>query len=471
MRCRLFTPADQTAFAELSGDNNPLHLDPVVARRSMFGQPIVHGVHLLMWALDQWLENCSASVRLRHLQVVFSKPVRLNQEVRFSLVSDQNNRVRIDLLKADEEVAVRVVFEWLVNEPRRVNPVSANLPKQQPPDGLSKEAIRSCSGILDLYLQPEITRRFFPNLARLFCPVQSAVLLGMTRLVGVKCPGLQSIFSELKLTASDTGDLRKIEYAVSEFDDRFGLVLLAVAAPGLRGTIKAFMRPQPQVQTSFRDVKKLVDAGEFSGQRALVVGGSRGLGEVAAKLLAAGGAQVQLTYHLGKADARNVADEILEGGGRAGIGELDILQPQNDGWPGAAAPTHLYYFASPFISASGRKGFSSTQFNNFCNYYVTGFGRVVESLQKFGLQKVFYPSTVFLDEPSSSFAEYALAKSAGEALCQALGRKYPAMFFSHPRLPKLATDQTASLLPTQNPDPAPIILTALQIFRDSIESK
>jgi len=96
---------------------------------------------------------------------------------------------------------------------------------------------------------------------------------------------------------------------------------------------------------------------------------------------------------------------------------------------------------------------------------------VVESLQKFGLQKVFYPSTVFLDEPSSSFAEYALAKSAGEALCQALGRKYPAMFFSHPRLPKLATDQTASLLPTQNPDPAPIILTALQIFRDSIESK
>ena len=45
MQHRIFTLADQIAFAELSGDNNPLHLDPVVARRTLFGQPIVHGVH------------------------------------------------------------------------------------------------------------------------------------------------------------------------------------------------------------------------------------------------------------------------------------------------------------------------------------------------------------------------------------------------------------------------------------------
>jgi hypothetical protein len=291
----------------------------------------------------------------------------------------------------------------------------------------------------------------------------------MTRLVGVKCPGLHSIFSELKLAAGDTGSLQKIKYAVSEFEDRYGLVLMSVAAPGLSGTIKAFVRPQPQVQTTFLDIKKMISRAAFAGQRALVVGGSRGLGEVAAKLLAAGGAEVQLTYHTGKTDAQNVVDEIIAGGGQASLCGLDVLQPLNE-WTGQTTPTHLYYFASPFISGSEKK-FSAVRFNSFCNYYVGGFAGVIETLQKLGLQNVFYPSTVFIDEAPASFVEYALAKSAGEALCRAFSKKFPEMHFYCPRLPKMATDQTVSLQPVQTSDPAPIILAALQSFSDSIASK
>src|SRR5947207_3496945 len=47
-----FTPADQQAFARLSGDFNPIHLDPVAARLVAAGAPIVHGVNLLLRALD-----------------------------------------------------------------------------------------------------------------------------------------------------------------------------------------------------------------------------------------------------------------------------------------------------------------------------------------------------------------------------------------------------------------------------------
>ncbi len=468
MRQRIFPLDDQLAFAAISGDNNPLHVDPVVARRSLFGQPIVHGVHSLMWALDQWLEGRSESVRLELLQVVFSKPIGLNQEVRFSLISEQKNRVRIDLLKGDE-IAVRMAFEWSGYRPVSTEAVSPELPKQHPPDFLNRETIQSCHGFLDLYFQPEIAQRLFPNLTRLFCPLQSAILLGMTRLVGVKCPGLNSIFSELKLVASDTGSLQKINYTVSDFEGRYGLVLMSVAAPGLSGTIKAFVRPQAQIQTTFLDLKKSINPTAFVGQRALVVGGSRGLGEVAAKILAAGRAEVQLTYRVGKQDAQNVVDEIVAGGGQASFCELDVLQPENK-WAGPTAPTHLYYFASPFISGS-EKNFSPVLFNNFCNFYVTGFAGVVESLQKVGLRNAFYPSTVFIDELPTGFVEYALAKSAGEILCQALGKKYPEMFLHCQRLPKMATDQTVSLHPVQNPDPAPIILAALQNFRDSIASK
>jgi 3-hydroxybutyryl-CoA dehydratase len=35
---------DIKAFAQLSGDRNPLHLDDAFARRSRFGRPVAHGV-------------------------------------------------------------------------------------------------------------------------------------------------------------------------------------------------------------------------------------------------------------------------------------------------------------------------------------------------------------------------------------------------------------------------------------------
>jgi len=47
-----FTSADQRRFATLSGDVNPVHLDAVASRRVAAGEPIVHGMHLLLRALE-----------------------------------------------------------------------------------------------------------------------------------------------------------------------------------------------------------------------------------------------------------------------------------------------------------------------------------------------------------------------------------------------------------------------------------
>ena len=41
---RTFDVADVRAFAELTGDRNPVHLDEEVARRTRFHRPIVHGM-------------------------------------------------------------------------------------------------------------------------------------------------------------------------------------------------------------------------------------------------------------------------------------------------------------------------------------------------------------------------------------------------------------------------------------------
>lgn len=43
-RTHTFEAADVEAFANLTGDQNPIHLDPEAAARSQFGGCIVHGV-------------------------------------------------------------------------------------------------------------------------------------------------------------------------------------------------------------------------------------------------------------------------------------------------------------------------------------------------------------------------------------------------------------------------------------------
>lgn len=44
---RRLTMDDVRAFAEITGDDNPIHIDEEAGRASRFGRPVVHGVYVL----------------------------------------------------------------------------------------------------------------------------------------------------------------------------------------------------------------------------------------------------------------------------------------------------------------------------------------------------------------------------------------------------------------------------------------
>ena len=115
----------------------------------------------------------------------------------------------------------------------------------------------------------------------------------------------------------------------------------------MEGAIRAFLRPTPRKQKSFADIRRIITAGEFGDQHAFIVGGSRGLGEVTAKMLAAGGARVVLTYFRGSEDAQDVANEIASAGGLAGAMQFNSLAARetlvDEEMMGEL--THLYYLA------------------------------------------------------------------------------------------------------------------------------
>ncbi len=201
-----------------------------------------------------------------------------------------------------------------------------------------------------------------------------------------------------------------------------------------------------------------------------MVGGSRGLGEVTAKLLSAGGAEVIVTYQQGAQDARRVVDEISSGGGRASCFALDVVDRQcglaRSVLERTETLTHLYYFATPFMVSGTRGVFLPKLFSRFYDYYVIGFASVVSQLIGTGLTHIFFPSTDAVTDMPDDMGEYVSAKLAAEVHCAFLQKAHQDVTVYAPRLPRMATDQTVSVLPVKNHDPVPIILEQLRFFKN-----
>lgn len=106
-----FATDDQEAFARLSGDYNPLHVDNVVARRQLFGEVVVHGVHTLLWAVEQWVRISNAEVvRFENLRAIFRRPVKLNQSVKYRIAKNDLTEIELEVT-ADDEVATWIRFK------------------------------------------------------------------------------------------------------------------------------------------------------------------------------------------------------------------------------------------------------------------------------------------------------------------------------------------------------------------------
>ena len=107
------------------------------------------------------------------------------------------------------------------------------------------------------------------------------------------------------------------------FDDRFGSAKIAFKSPNSEGVLDAYERPKP-VKQKYKVFKNQIDNFEFKNIKALIIGGSRGLGEVATKILCAGGAEVTATYFSGKKESELITKEINSLGDNVNL--LDLMQ-------------------------------------------------------------------------------------------------------------------------------------------------
>jgi NADP-dependent 3-hydroxy acid dehydrogenase YdfG len=460
---------DSRLFARLSGDFNPLHVDPLAARRLMFGSTVVHGIDILLRLIETALRETGGGA-LTALKASFGSPLLTGVDATIEAADEPGQAEGALSYKAVSQgrVIQRVTLTMAGGQSWPPAPNAAPFAPALPHER-DFAALSAASGSVPLGFDPEIAHRLYPGLARSLPPLQLAVLLATTRIVGMECPGLHSVYTELNLAfdPARANDAAALSFRVTKADPRFKLLTIAIDGGGASGQITALVRPAPAAQPSFAQVRARVQR-TLPDCRAIVIGGSRGLGEITAKILAAAGADLMVTYAAGSDDAARVADEIRAGGGRCGAFRLDVTSPPAErpgDLPAGWAPTEIYYFASPHIEIRPGEPWNAGLFARFCDFYVTGLARSLAAIDAWsGVAqplKLFYPSSVFLDEPVRGAAEYAAAKAAGEQLCRNLSVTRRGLTAECPRLPRMLTDQTSGLKASQTQAPLDVMLGIL----------
>jgi acyl dehydratase len=86
-----FTQAEFNAFADLSGDDNPIHVDPVFSARTRFGKTVSHGMLLYshLWSM---------------IQSAYPGAVQLEQSIKFPAptFTDENVLFEIEVTGVDQ---------------------------------------------------------------------------------------------------------------------------------------------------------------------------------------------------------------------------------------------------------------------------------------------------------------------------------------------------------------------------------
>jgi hypothetical protein len=340
--------------------------------------------------------------------------------------------------------------------------VSNTLPLGPTPLAPDITRISEMKGRLPLSLSANHAANLFPDATRWLGAKTISALAGTSHLVGMICPGLHSIYSDLSLEFCAPGNALTddLAFRVTKLNPRFGLVVEEVVGAQFSGSIRAFLRQPPVSQPALRSLAGLVAPDEFAGTFSLIVGGSRGLGELTAKLIAAGGGRVAITWQSGRDDAERIAAEIRAAGGRCETLRYDAREDAASQLAALAdTPSHAYYFATTMISRARGAIYAPKRLAEFLCIYVDGFWLLTQALRaRDPAISLFYPSTVFVDARDPGLTEYAMAKAAGETLCQDINTELSPTHVTVRRLPRMPTDQTASLIALDHEDPLRVLL-------------
>jgi len=99
---RSLSQADFDRFARLSGDDNPIHVDPAFSARTRFGRTVAHGL-LLCSVLRGLIEQLLPGGSVVEQSVMFPAPTFAGERMYFTAavtdVDDSGTSVKLEVLR------------------------------------------------------------------------------------------------------------------------------------------------------------------------------------------------------------------------------------------------------------------------------------------------------------------------------------------------------------------------------------
>ena len=448
-----FTLKDQACFSNFSGDYNPIHLCDVYARKTIYGQIIVHGMNILFWSLDSILKE---KINFRSIKVKFLKPAFLDEMLycywheeqkiiyiknRYTLICKiklklcaifKPNKHKIKILKRSKFPQNTDIFKF---------------------KKFIKYEFGFCGDEISIY-------NIYSNLRENLGLEVLKEIGFLSYIVGMKFPGLYSLFLTADINFKINNDLQF--FKISKTDKRINYIWTEFKGKSIYGCLESMLRPKEKNGLENKVIKKYIKPDEFKNFNSLVIGGSRGIGNLVTRIIANGGGKVHFTYHKGKEESDTINKSFSKNNNVQKAIKLNILNNfEISKLRDIPTLNSIFYFPSPKIIKSWNKKHDESLLKIYKLYYFRQFRVIVNELSTINEKRIFfYPSTILINKNEAGFNSYIKAKMLGEKFCS--NNRNKNIKFYYPRLPKLLTDQNNDFYNKSEESNLPIVLRELR---------
>lgn len=448
----------QLDFAKLSNDFNPIHVDSLYAWRSMFGKQLVHGIHQVLICLEDLAKNINEKIFISKISAKFEYPAGVNEIISIDNInfSETYSEYVIKNERGLTLTTIKVNYKKKSFNDVKFKRIDYSMSPLEPTN-FAKENL-----VEPLYYDKTFFKELFTYSSFYVSPVNLAVLLASTRIVGMKYPGLNSIYNAFTFEFNENANLsNSIHYSVSDKHITLNMLNIKLDDTFIHGQIKAFIRPVAPKYKTLKELNGLLPVNSFKNQRALIIGGTRGIGLQCLRLLASAGASTMFTYFKNSNEADKIVEEFANESINTNYLQVDVSNLSKESLETIKAfnPTSIYYFATPKI-LNNNSNLDENLLQKFISYYVIGLDKILVNLKSEIKPLIFVPSTVYLDEKPTNLSEYIIAKSASEMFLKLLEKKGYKIY--NPRFPKVSTEQTMSLFKQKTVEPEEVLLKELQ---------
>jgi len=459
-------------FALLTGDRSALHVSDAFARRSVYRQPVVHGmlpVAFLSVAeglrVEGWVGKPIAIIGQ------FVAPAYIGDELalilKLSNEQDSDTAISFDYqikkLPAQATVTegkVSILYEEMSSETFRGRAYDAEvtallLDQPQPTNRRLGEISKGDSDGFRFVVTEKGVEAFLAIVAGVrgnegprqvglsggfYCPNLLGVLLFST-LVGMRLPGTSATFLEFSAKVDEEvriGKTYRLAGRVSHISRGTSILKTSVDIQGeergdtiaIAGKVASLVnRPLCAMPTTKELKMSAMDFG-LQDKVVLITGASRGIGETTAKLFAMFGAKVIVNYYRGKDDAERIVKEIEDEGGAAIAVQADVTD--SDQVRQMVDKAIEQYRAIHVLVNNAVRDFRPIPFSDITwediqrdlDVIVKGAFHcckaVVPIMVRQGGGKIVNISTSAVDDPPPDQLKYVLAKSALQGLTRSL---------------------------------------------------